>query len=204
MDSDVDEPEQGKTHQLTEDRVSHLADVVPKSNLAARLRKSSIGSALTDLSEMEVDAQPTTDVQSAGGSDDCLVGVESDSEYDEGESEQDGDEDDSDAAEDGDQVMMEPTLSTESNQEKKKNLMSADTALASKLATVELRRSSRKKPSSEVLSQSPQPGTPLPLPKIVVMRKPIVRKDRLVDLVSVGNKAIMHKLTTSCSGEVGV
>jgi hypothetical protein len=181
MDSDGYEIGQGEAHQLTEDRVCHLADVVPESNLAARSRKSSIRSTLTDLSEMEVDAQPTTDVQSAGG-----PVVELESERDEGESE--WHEDDSDATEDVDQ---EPMQSMESNQGKK-NPTSVDSALASKLAMVELRRSSRTKQSSEAVSQSLQPSTPLPLPKIVVMTKPIVRKDRLVVLVSVGNTVHRH------------
>ena len=186
MHSDGDELGQGEAHQLTEDRVCHLAHVGPESNLAARSRKSSICSTSTDLSEMEVDAQPTTDVQSAGGPVDRLVVGELESERDEGESERH--EDDSDATEDVDQ---EPTRSTESNQGKK-NPTSVDSALASKLAMVELRRSSRKKQSSEVVSQSQQPSTPLPLPKIVVMTKPIVRKDRLVVLVSVGNTVHRH------------
>lgn len=81
MDSDADDLGQGEPHQLTEERVTRLADVVATLNGGPRLRKSSLSSALTDISEMEVDDRPRTRVQSGVESENSDSGKdESDSE----------------------------------------------------------------------------------------------------------------------------
>jgi hypothetical protein len=247
-----------ETQQLTKEQVTLLNDLVPASNLAPRLRKSSIGSALTVLSEMTVDGQPmpgkmvgvqsdsdngsddsdaemdvdgaTAGVQSAGRS--CVEGdSENDSDDDDSDVEEDGDEglkeakdatapvqsagksgvegnpdngsddgeqdeDDSDVEEDGDELMKEPVMADEANDRQEASQPSADSALADQLASFGLRRSSRNKQISQVVA-------PPPLPNVIVVRKPVGKKDRVVILVSVSNNAILQKLTTSSSGELG-
>lgn len=64
---------------LTDERVGGVGDMVPELPLGARSRESSPSSVLTRLSEMELDAEPLTGVQSATESGDPMVGVEKDS-----------------------------------------------------------------------------------------------------------------------------
>ena len=208
----------GESHQLTVDRVSHLGDVVPELNLGPRPRKSSIVSSLTDIAEMEIDGQPTPGVESAEESgSETMAGVESHSENEEDESEAEKEEEQSDSeneeddsmngvVEDGDEATMEPTLAEESCHQKTTNHMSVDSALASQLATVGLRRSSRTKQTLQVVPAVPLRTVavrPLPLPTVVVVRKPVAKKNRIVVLVRCWNNAKMQKLTPRSSGEFG-
>ena len=126
----------------------------------------------SDAEKKEDDSDAEMDVDGPAGS------VQSDSDDDENQEH-------SSEVEDGDEATMEPE---ESNNLTKASQPSADSVLANQLASVALRRSTRNKPSRDVVSQGPQLVTPL-LPKVVVMSKPLVRKDRLVVSVSVGNQA---------------
>lgn len=168
MDSDVKGLGQGK-HQLTEERVAHLADAVAELHAGGRSRKSSLSSALTDVSQMEVDDQPRPHVQSGAESED------SDSGEDESESEN---------AEDD--PMNGVTM--ESSDDKS---MQGGSTVAAQVAGVGLRRSARTKQTPEVITAV----KPLPLPHMVVARKPVVRKDAIHLLVSVCNNPFVHKLT---------
>ena len=154
-------------------------------------------------SEMEVDG-PTAGVRSAGKSGGPMVAVESESDNGENDAESEEEEDsdavEEDGDEDGDEPTMEPMMAKGSDVMKKP---STDLALADQLASVGLRRSARNKASAQVVSESPQVASPVPLRKIVVKRKSVVQKDSLIDLVSVGNSPTMHTLTTGCSGELG-
>lgn len=203
MDSCEDGLGGGSPAKLTEEQVSCLGDAVPQLTLEPRSRKSSIGSSLSSLSEMDDDDQPRAVVQSAVESDDSeMEEDESDSEnggddQENGEGDPENVEDDPENAEDDPMtgVRLEPESSDAEND-------GDGSALAAQLAQVGLRRSTRNKPSAPVV-------TPLPLPTVVVMRKPVGKKDpilkknRILVLVSVCSIAIMHKLTTTCSGFLG-
>jgi hypothetical protein len=131
--------------------------------------------------EMEGDG-----VQSAGKAGGPMVGVESESDNGEQHAE-DEEEEDSDAVEeDGDEAIMKPVMAKQSHDMKKASQPSADLALADQLASFGLRRSARNKPSPQVVSESPQVVPPVPLPKVVVMRRSVAQKDSLVNLVRFG------------------
>jgi hypothetical protein len=195
-------------HQLTEERVARLTEVAAELNSPRRSTKSSTTSSLTDPSEMEIDDGPTTVVQSRKSSpsssitdisdmvvDDKPSGVDkprtvvqSDGESEDSDSSGDDSDSDngpddpmsSDADNDGDDVPTAPTIA---DQSKGGEQPSADStlAVASQLADVGLRRSSRNKAAPPVV-------TPLPLPTPLPVRKPVVRKDKVVLLVSRRNR----------------
>lgn len=153
--------------------------------LGTRSRTSSFVSSSSDLTEMEVDKEAMTGVQSAVESEDSDNNAQ--------ESDSDNDSDD-------------PMDGLGSNEDKN---ASADSALAESLADVGLRRSSRNKqtqrvceplplPSTRVVEPLPLPKTqkhvePLPLPKVSMMRKPSLKKDRIPVLVSVRNNLVGHR-----------
>jgi hypothetical protein len=131
----------------------------------------------------EATMEPTiTDLPNDSGEDDPMDGVGSEAESS-----------DSDAGTNGDEETEGPTIADEPTENKD---TSEDAAVAAQVAVVGLRRSARNK-------QSPQVVTPLPLPSVVVMRKTVVRRDRVLVLVSVLSNAIPQKLTTRCSGWPG-
>jgi hypothetical protein len=161
MDSNAEELGSGKRHQLTVERVAELANVVARLNEGARSRKSSVSSALTAISQTRVQSEVESE-DSDSGEDDPMNGVGSEA-------------DSSDPEQDGDGVAQEPEDKT----------VSSDAALACQLAQVGLRRSCRNKSNTQSVSQSLQPVATPPLPKAVVMRKPVVNKERIIVLVSV-------------------
>jgi len=174
-DADADKLGQAEQHQLTEERVTRLDDLVPELNSGPRSRKSSrkssLSSLLTDISKMDMDDQTRTGIESA---------VESDVGEDESDSESSDDDpmtganleaESSDAGRNEHEAPVEPRISETSNDD---NNVSADSALATQLAQVGLRRSTRNK-------QTPEALTPHPLPDVV--RKPVVKKDTVVVLV---------------------
>lgn len=177
----------GSPAKLTEEQVSCLGDGVPQLTLEPRSRTSSIGSSLSSLSEMEDDNQPRAGVQSGVESDD------SEKEEDESDSENGGDDQENgegdpenveDDPENGeDDPMIGVGLEPESSDAEKDV---DESALAAQLAQVGLRRSTRNKPSAPVM-------TPLPLPTVVVMRKPVDKKDPILkkDLVAKKNPILV-------------
>jgi hypothetical protein len=161
MDSNAEELGSGRRHQLTVERVAELANVVARLNEGARSRKSSVSSALTAISQTRVQSEVESE-DSDSGEDDPMNGVGSEA-------------DSSDPEQDGDGVAQEPMDKT----------TALDAALAGQLAQVGLRRSCRNKSNTQLVSQSSQPVATPPLPKAVVMRKPVVNKERIIVLVSV-------------------
>ena len=76
MDCNADELGPSNPHQLTEERVSQLGDVMPRLNSGPTSRRSSLSSSLTDILAMEVDNPSSTGLQSGVESEDSDVGEE--------------------------------------------------------------------------------------------------------------------------------
>jgi hypothetical protein len=149
-----------------------LGDLLPELKSGRRSKSSSLSS-LTDASDMEVDDQPSTVARLSAPEDSDISEDESDSENG-GDNHMTAEMDSSDGRKD------EGTADDLSN----------DKALSDCLAEVGLRRSSRNK-------QTPQVLNPPLLPTIVVQRKPVIRKERSVELVSFWNGAMVRMLNTA-------
>jgi hypothetical protein len=213
----------GESHKLMEEQVHHLSDMVPNLNLQPRSRRSSC-STLTDISQMDCDDNPSTPVTSAVDSEkwsklstlsqvekevnpkkfveprkalsdpleddggDPMVGVES--RQPSSDSEKDVEDDRMNESDDPCKnaaklaESKEPTIARELNQ------MSVDSDLAGQLSTFEIRRSSRHKPNIVT------PLEAVGRPKLWNgKRKGAPKGDKVLVLVSVWNKPILHRLT---------